>query len=150
MIKNVNSKYVPNERKDSWLKLKPEYMEGAGDDLDLIILGGYYGAGIGRRGGTISHFMVGVKAPIANATPDPNSPILFYSLAKVGSGYTDAELNQLQKMLEKHWRVFDTSNPPSCFMLAEPFKEKPDVWIHPNNSKILQIKAAQIVPSEKY
>lgn len=42
------------------MKLKPEYIEGLGDDLDLLIIGGYYGTGIGRRGGTVSHFMLGV------------------------------------------------------------------------------------------
>jgi DNA ligase-4 len=39
MIKNVNSTYVPNERKNKWMKLKPEYIEGLGDDLDLLIIG---------------------------------------------------------------------------------------------------------------
>ncbi len=39
MIKNLNSTYVPNERKNKWLKLKPEYIDGIGDDLDLLILG---------------------------------------------------------------------------------------------------------------
>jgi hypothetical protein len=39
MIKNLNSIYVPNERKEKWIKLKPEYIDGVGDTLDLIILG---------------------------------------------------------------------------------------------------------------
>ena len=30
------------------------------------------------------------------------------------------------------------------------FKEKPDVWIEPSKSKIVQIKAAEITQSEKY
>ena len=61
MIKNLNSSYVPNERKEKWIKIKPEYIDGVCDDFDLIILGGYYGSGVGRRGGTISHFLLGVK-----------------------------------------------------------------------------------------
>jgi len=64
IVKNLNTIYVPNERKQKWIKLKPEYLDGVGDDLDLIILGGYYGTGIGRRGGTISHFLMGImKTP---------------------------------------------------------------------------------------
>lgn len=39
MIKDLDSTYVPNERKNKWIKLKPEYVEGVGDDLDLVILG---------------------------------------------------------------------------------------------------------------
>jgi DNA ligase-4 len=53
-------------------------------------------------------------------------------------------------MLEKHWRDYRPQNPPPHLVLAEPFKEKPDVWIDPRVSKILQVKAAQIVISEKY
>ena len=42
-----------------WAKLKPDYIEGMADNLDLIILGGYYGKGT-RRAGGISHFLLGV------------------------------------------------------------------------------------------
>jgi len=70
MIKNVDSFYIPNERKESWFKLKPDYVGGLSgistvlnrfvdktvysllslllDDLDCIILGGYYGSGVGK------------------------------------------------------------------------------------------------------
>ncbi|GAM24471.1 hypothetical protein SAMD00019534_076460 [Acytostelium subglobosum LB1] len=143
MIKNLDSIYVPGERKDKWIKIKPEYLDGVGDDLDLVIVGGYYGSGVGRRGGTISHFMLGVRNP-----EEPDN--VFYSFCKVGSGYSDAELSELQKLLDPHWQPFNTSNPPRCLQLAEPFREKPDVWIDPTRSCALQIKAAQLVPTEKY
>lgn len=42
MIKNLNSTYCPNERKNKWIKIKPEYIEGIGDDLDLLIIGKKY------------------------------------------------------------------------------------------------------------
>lgn len=149
MVKNLNSTYVPGERKEKWIKLKPEYIDGIVSDLDLLIIGGYYGSGIGRRGGTISHFLLGIVAPReSDNTKDDN--IKFLSFCKVGSGYSDNELKVLQKMLQKHWRVFDSTNPPSCIELVPPCKEKPDVWIEPKNSRILQVKAAQIVPSEKF
>jgi ATP-dependent DNA ligase len=28
MIKSLNSSYVPNERKNKWIKIKPEYIDG--------------------------------------------------------------------------------------------------------------------------
>lgn len=58
VLKNPLSEYVPGERKDNWLKLKPEYIEGLTDNLDLLIIGGFYGSGIHRRGGGISHWML--------------------------------------------------------------------------------------------
>ncbi|KAL6068764.1 DNA ligase, variant 2 [Balamuthia mandrillaris] len=145
MVKDMSSTYVPNERKDKWIKIKPEYIEGLGDDLDLIILGGYYGTGLGRRGGSISHFLLGVVAERDSA----GRPSLFYSLAKVGSGYTDNELQVLQTTLQKYWKPYSQQSPPSCFLLQDG-KERPDVWVEPKHSRILQVKAAQLVVTEKY
>lgn len=59
MVKRLDSPYLPDKRQH-WIKLKPEYLEGVGDDLDLLILGGFYGEGA-RRGGKISHFLLGLK-----------------------------------------------------------------------------------------
>ena len=147
MVKNLDSLYVPGERKEKWIKLKPEYIQGVVTDMDLLIIGGYYGSGIGRRGGTISHFLLGVAAPLQEGEDTPKK---YLSFCKVGSGYSDQELKVLQKMLEKHWRAYDVNSPPAVIELVPPFKEKPDVWIEPKKSKILQVKAAQLVPSEKF
>ena len=44
MIKRPDSKYVPNGRnKQGWVKLKPDYLEKGVTDLDLLIVGGYFG-----------------------------------------------------------------------------------------------------------
>eukprot|EP01094_Clydonella_sp_ATCC50884_P022854 TRINITY_DN533_c0_g1_i1.p1 TRINITY_DN533_c0_g1~~TRINITY_DN533_c0_g1_i1.p1 ORF type:complete len:650 (+),score=150.88 TRINITY_DN533_c0_g1_i1:101-1951(+) len=150
MVKDCGSTYIPNERKEKWIKLKPEYIDGVVDDLDLLIVGGYYGTGIGRRGGTISHFMLAVKAPPSHTAGGGSQEPVFWSFCKVGSGYSDSELKELQTQLHKHWRVFDTERPPPFLKLAPPFREKPDVYIQPRNSIILQVRAAQIVPSEKF
>jgi hypothetical protein len=39
MIKDLESPYIPSERKEKWVKIKPEYVEGMGDDMDLLIIG---------------------------------------------------------------------------------------------------------------
>ena len=74
--------------------------------------------------------------------------------------------------LKPHWKRFNTKNPPDCVLLAPGFKvlllycilfqcscydiyttsciqEKPDMWIEPWNSQIVQIRAAEIVPSDR-
>lgn len=43
--RQLASQYVPNERQLKWIKIKPEYLDGVGDDFDLLILGGFYGTG---------------------------------------------------------------------------------------------------------
>ena len=82
-----------------WLKLKPEYLEGVGDDLDLLIVGGYYGSG-SRRAGVISHFLLAVCA-----SENPETDSVFMTFCKVGSGYTDKQLQELCDRLNKHWKV---------------------------------------------
>ena len=140
MVKDLNSIYVPNERKDKWTKLKPEYMDGIGDTLDLLILGGLYGSGV-RKGASISHFLLGVQ----------KSPGVYWSVARVGSGYSDAELRTLQTMLQNYWRPYNPANPPKGICLAETgIKDIPNVWIEPKYSRVLEVLAAQITPSEKY
>ena len=168
MVKDLDSTYLPNERKGHWVKLKPEYIDGVGDDLDLLVVGGYYGKG-DRRGGSISHFMLGVVRSKEDVTPDgkqvyfraPNTIIhlllllffcntRFLSFAKVGSGYSDNELKILQGQLRDHWRNYDPRRPPKFLRLMDGLKEKPDVWIEPEFSRVLQVKAAQVVPTDKF
>ena len=78
LVKLPDSTYQPDKRKGSgWLKLKPEYMDSLSDQLDLLILGGYYGSG--KRGGIVSHFLLG----IAETPPPGQNPSKFYSFCKV-------------------------------------------------------------------
>ena len=62
-----------------------------------------------------------------------------------------AELNTISFQLAPHWKPFDNRNPPPTIALAlSSSREKPSVWIEPSKSKIVQIRAAEIVPSERY
>lgn len=42
IVKDPDSLYVPGRRTLSWIKIKPEYVEGLCDDLDVVIIGAYY------------------------------------------------------------------------------------------------------------
>ena len=154
MLKDLDSPYAPGARTDAWLKLKPDYVDGIGDDLDLVVVGGYYGEG--RRGGTLSHFLLGVPSESEAATSGASSATtteattpVFMSIAKVGSGYSDAQLASLQMLLAPRWRACAPGACPPCLVLAAG-GERPDVWIDPAESCVLQVKAAQIVPSTRY
>lgn len=142
MIKDILSVYYPNKRKKGWIKVKPEYVNNLMDELDLLILGGYFGEG--KRGGLISHFLLGVSSYDNDENP------VFYSFTKVGSGYSYQELYELLLKLNSYWKIYDKKNPPSNIILASGYKEKPDVWIEPENSAILQVKAAEITQSDRF
>ncbi|KYO41296.1 DNA ligase 4 [Alligator mississippiensis] len=141
MVKDPTSIYKPDKRGEGWLKIKPEYVTGLMDELDLLIVGGYWGKGL--RGGMMSHFLCAVAE-----IPTPGGkPSVFHSICRVGSGYTMKELYDLGLKLAKHWKPYHKREPP-CNILCG--TEKPEVYIEPCNSVIVQIKAAEIVTSDMY
>lgn len=141
MIKDPMSIYKPDKRGEGWLKIKPEYVDGLMDELDLLIVGGYWGKG--RRSGMLSHFLCAVAE-----VPSPGEkPTVFHTLCRIGSGYTMKELYDLGLKLAKHWKVYNKNNPPAAILCGT---EKPEVYIEPRNSVILQVKAAEIVSSDMY
>ena len=140
MVKSPESVYKPSVRSGSgWFKVKPDYMLGLNDDLDLLIIGGYYG--VGRRSGLISHFLLAV-AVIDDSTnsqdtnnnddddeldfegidideksktstkPSQSLPTMFYSFSKVGAGYTLKELRDFNSKMANKWQTFDKKSPP--------------------------------------
>lgn len=141
MVKDPSSIYKPDKRGEGWLKIKPEYVDGLMDQLDLLIVGGYWGKG--RRGGMMSHFLCAV----AEAPKPGEKPSVFHTLCRIGSGYTMKELYELGLKLAKHWKVFRKSDPPASILCGT---EKPEVYIEPHNSVIIQVKAAEIVSSDMY
>ena len=62
MIKPTSAPYIFGDRKH-WIKIKPDYIDGLIDTLDLVVIGGYYGEGR-RRAGNISHFLLAVAQGI--------------------------------------------------------------------------------------
>lgn len=109
LLKALGSEYVMGEdsrSKGNWVKVKPDYVDAAGDHLDLLVLGGYYGDG--RRRANISHFLLGVAEREGMTSDDYQ----FKAICKVGSGYSDQSLSILQQQLEPHWRKYKDVAPP--------------------------------------
>lgn len=67
-------------------------------DIDLIILGGYYGEG--KYTGIIKSFMMGVAAPTSNKEGNPSR---FLAVVSVSSGIGDQMLRDLQTKFASHW-----------------------------------------------
>ena len=91
MIKQLNSIYRAGAREYAWIKLKREYQNELADTLDLVIVGALYGRG--RR--------VGKYGALLLAAYDSVSDI-FRSTCKVGTGFTDKDLEDFYVTLEKH------------------------------------------------
>ncbi|KAK7069753.1 DNA ligase (ATP) [Halocaridina rubra] len=138
VLKDPDSVYRPASRKGGWIKVKPEYVDSLVPELDLLIIGGYYGKG--RRQGVLSHFLLAVAVP---ADEEGGKPKEFHSLCRIGSGYTVTELSDLVDKLMPHT---STQKPASVIVS----KEKPDIWINPMKSCVVQVRAAEVVKSALY
>ncbi|KAI8899979.1 hypothetical protein BC833DRAFT_583557 [Globomyces pollinis-pini] len=138
IVKNPSSFYVPNE-KMHWMKIKPEYIGSLSDDLDLVIIGGYYGKH--RKGaGKLSGFLCGVRDTSVD-------PCRYISLCKFGSGYSWSNLDSVSLESQGNWKKYNPANPPSWFSHPNN-KDNPDMIIEPSLSQVVQVRGTEIVPSE--
>lgn len=135
VLKDLGSKWEPGDRSGKWLKVKPDYVR-AGTDLDVLIIGGYYGSG--RRGGEVAQFLVGLAE-----RPSPNTyPRRFVSFCRVGTGLSDEELDELVTKLKPYLRKYEypKKSAPSFYQVTNHSKERPDVWVEsPERSVIVSI-----------
>ncbi|XP_055810457.1 DNA ligase 4 [Solanum dulcamara] len=135
VLKDLTSKWEPSDRSGKWLKLKPDYVR-PGSDLDVLIIGGYYGSG--RHGGEVAQFLVGLAEPSA-----PNiHPRRFISFCRVGTGVSDEERNTIVTRLKPYFRKYEYPKqaPPAFYQVTNNAKERPDVWVEsPEKSIIVSI-----------
>lgn len=152
VLKNPRSAYRLNDRNDDWIKVKPEYMTEFGEALDCVVIGGYYGSG--KRGqGNLSSFLCGLRIDQAQIDQGQN-PQRCFSFFKVGGGFTAADYAEVRHRTDGKWRDWDKNNPPTDFIAiggGEKYQhERPDVWIYPEDSFVVEVKAASVHTTEQF
>jgi len=155
IIKKIDSTYKLDDRTRDWVKMKCDYIDSLIDTLDLVIIGGFYGEGKRVKGlindgsDNITSFLMGVIKRLDIENPK-NSVILPF--VKVGTGYTNQQLETIRTRMKNLWKKYDTRLPPRIFGNWVPgIKERPDLFIEdPTNSIILELKAAEITSSESF
>jgi len=113
VIKDPESTYRAGAREFAWIKLKREYRSELTDTIDLPIIGAFHGKG--RRVGRYGTYLLG-------AYDDKRG--LFTSVAKVGTGFSDEDLEKIPKLL----KPFETHVKPQNVES----KMVPDVWFRPH------------------
>ena len=126
MLKLLDKPYQAGSRGSHWLKLKREYQNELGDSLDLVTIGGFFGKG--RRTGSYGTLLL--------ATYDEDEDV-FTSICKVGTGFTDEDLDQLYQILNP--KVTIKKNPR---IISE---MEADVWFEPE--LVIEIVASEITLS---
>jgi DNA ligase-1 len=91
VVKELDSAYKAGARGYAWIKYKPEYRPGVRDTIDLVVVGANHG--MGRRAGVYGAFLL--------AAYDEESD-LFRTTTKVGTGFSDADLEKISKELNAH------------------------------------------------
>jgi DNA ligase-1 len=126
ICKSPASAYEMGARGWNWIKYKRDYKSEMIDTVDLTVVGAFYGRG--KRAGLYGAFLMAAYDPGTDA---------FYTVCKVGSGFTDADLKKLYDALQpyriphRHPRVVS--------------KMEADVWFAPR--VVLEIIGAEITLS---
>ncbi|CAG8496985.1 36241_t:CDS:10, partial [Racocetra persica] len=138
IIKKPSSTYILNERVDDWIKIKPEYLDTLGDDLDLIVIGADYGQG--KRGSMFGSFLCGLRD-----SKTVNNEIRILSFGRFGTGFTMKENEELKSL--EGWEPFDPNRIPDWLIIG---RDKPHMIIHPEKSVVAQVRASEIVPTNDF
>ncbi|MFQ6134806.1 MAG: ATP-dependent DNA ligase [Nitrososphaerales archaeon] len=126
VVKDLKSVYRAGAREFAWIKLKREYKSELTDTLDLVVVGAFHGRG--RRSGKYGAFLL--------AAYDDEEDV-FKTVCKIGTGFTDEDLDRFPKMLEpnkishRHSRVVS--------------KIEADVWLTPQ--MVIEVIASEITLS---
>ncbi len=128
MCKSVNddSVYQAGARGWLWIKYKRDYRSEMTDTVDLVVVGALHGRG--KRAGTYGTYL------LAAYNPDKD---IFETVTKVGTGFTDADLEKLPKLLKKHMISHKHPRVESALEV--------DVWFEP--SVVIEIRGAELTLS---
>ena len=128
MCKSINddSVYQAGARGWLWIKYKRDYRSEMTDTVDLVVVGAIHGRG--KRAGTYGTFL------LAAYNPDKD---IFETVTKVGTGFTDADLERLPKLLNNHKIAHKHPRVDSSLDV--------DVWFEP--VVVIEIRGAEMTLS---
>ncbi|MFQ5456507.1 MAG: ATP-dependent DNA ligase [Nitrospirota bacterium] len=127
IAKRLDGHYSAGSRNFNWIKLKNSYRGQLSDTIDICIVGYMNGKG------TRARFGVGA---VLGAVYDHDEEI-FKTITKIGSGFTEDELNRLKKTLDD---ISLTERPRRVESIITP-----DVWVEPKY--ILTVTSDEITRS---
>ena len=127
VAKDLSAPYVAGARKFSWIKMKRSYRGKIEDTIDVVIIGYYLG-----KGSRASFEFGGLLCATYNKEED-----VFESVSRLGTGFTEKQMQQLSELLSKH---VSKSKPKNVRSQVEP-----DYWVYPEF--VVTVQADEITKS---
>ena len=127
MAKRLDSRYQAGARNFNWIKLKRSYQGHLSDTVDGVVVGYLRGRGMRAR--------FGIGALLVAVYDDAQDK--FATIAKIGTGFSDAEWPQMRALLDK---IAVPQQPARVDALLQP-----DVWVEPKY--VIEMQADEITRS---
>lgn len=144
VLKDAKSVYKPGDRSGGWYKVKADYFDGeVVKEFDCVIIGGSYANPYTKN--YIRRYTLGC----VEETEDGLFNV--YAIGEVVHGVTRQErlniFESLQPFLVEHFGEKEVTFEKGKVFFG---RSKPDVWIPPHKSIVLECKASELVKSSDH
>lgn len=155
ILKQSRSKYEIGARTDNWIKIKPEYLEQFGENLDLVIIG----RDLGKKDSLMCGLAVLEETEKLDSQPINHVIDLdsdeeerrrrsikkLISFCTIANGISEDEFKQIERETKGKWKKTESQKPPRILEFGSKI---PEEWIYPEDSIVLEIKARSLDNTE--
>lgn len=163
VLKSFTSRYDIGARNDNWIKIKPEYLEQFGENMDLIVIGRdpgkkdslMCGLAVYENESDLTEINAAEEAEAINLDSDAEEEDKsdqkkvikkFVTFCVIANGVSQEEFKDIDRRTRGKWTKSEEQLPPAS--LLEFGSKIPEEWINPKDSLIIEVKARSLDNTE--